>query len=84
MELPQARASGAKFRWWLRRVLGKPAAAIRVLNSAATFDGGADYILRKVKNHSGVSLELTSFQRKHPVICSPILGWKLWRRGAFR
>ena len=83
LDMPKSRASGAKFRWWLRRTLGKPAAAIRVLNSAATFDGGADYIMRKVKNHSGVNLELTPFQRKHPVICSPVLAWKLWRRGAF-
>lgn len=82
--MPANRASGARFRWILRRTLGKPAAAIRVLNSAATFDGGADYIMRKVKNHSGVTLELTPFQRRHPVICSPVLGWKLWRRGAFR
>ena len=84
LDMPPNRANGAKFRWFMRRTLGKPAAAIRVLNSAATFEGGADYIMRKVKNHSGVSLEITPFQRKHPVLCSPLLGWKLWRRGAFR
>jgi len=61
----------------------KPMTAIRVINSAATFEGGLDYVLRKLKNHSGVTIEPTSFQRKHPVICSPVLGWKLWRKGAF-
>ena len=84
ISLPDTVRKGAKLRWWMRRLLGKPAAAIRVLNSAATFDGGVDYIMRKVKNHSGVSLDLTPFQRKHPVLCSPVLGWKLWRKGAFR
>ena len=75
---------GARFRWWLRRVVGKPVAALRILNSAATFDGGLDYVLRKLHNHSGVTIEPTEAQRRHPVLWSPVLGWKLWRRGAFR
>jgi hypothetical protein len=81
--LPETRRSGVRFRWFLRRFFGKPATAIRVLNSAATFDGGLDYVLRKVQNHSGVTIEPSAFQRKHPVLCSPVLGWKLWRKGAF-
>jgi len=72
-----------KTKWFLRRLLGKPMTAIRVINSAATFEGGLDYVLRKLKNHSGVTIEPTPFQRKHPVICSPVLGWRLWRKGAF-
>lgn len=75
--------SGSSGRWFLRRLIGRPVAAIRVLNSAATFDGGLDYVLRKVERHSGVSLDVTDAQRKHPVLWSPVLGWKLWRRGAF-
>lgn len=82
--LPNGNKSACKRKWFLRRLVGKPVAAIRIINSAATFDGGLDYILRKVRNHSGVSLEPTKFQRKHPVLCSPVLGWKLWRMGAFR
>lgn len=82
--LPKERKSGAKFRWFLRRLLGKPASAIRVVNSAATFDGGLDYVLRKLKNHSGVDYHPTPFEQKHFILMSPVLGWKLWRRGAFR
>lgn len=74
---------GSARRWFLRRLVGRPIAAIRVLNSAATFDGGIDYVLRKVERHSGVSIQITEAQRKHPVLWSPVLGWKLWRRGAF-
>ncbi len=74
---------GSKTRWFLRRLIGRPIAAIRVLNSAATFEGGLEYVLRKVERHSGVSLDVTDAQRKHPVLWSPVLGWKLWRRGAF-
>jgi len=82
--LPTSRRKATKLRWFFRRLLGKPMTAIRVINSAATFDGGLDYVLRKLKNHSGVTLDPSPFQRKHPVLCSPVLGWKLWRKGAFR
>ncbi|MEP1229268.1 MAG: hypothetical protein ABJG88_01190 [Litorimonas sp.] len=82
--ISQSSQSACKRKWLLRRIVGKPVAAIRIINSAATFDGGLDYILRKIKNHSGVSLEPTKFQRKHSVLCSPVLAWKLWRMGAFK
>ncbi len=81
--LPDNPRSGAKMRWALRRLLGKPMTAIRVLNSAATFDGGLDYVLRKLKNHSGVTIDPSPSQRRHPVLWSPVLAWKLWRKGAF-
>ena len=82
--LPTASSrSKAKRQWFLRRLIGRPITAIRVLCSAATFDGGLDYVLRKIERHSGVTLEPSPFQRKHPVLCAPVLGWKLWRKGAF-
>ena len=81
--LPNLPKGPTKTKWFLRRLVGKPMTAIRVINSAATFEGGLDYVLRKLKNHSGVTIEPTPFQRKHPVICSLVLGWKLWRKGAF-
>lgn len=81
---PAAPNNLVKLRWFLRRAIGKPMTAIRVLNSAATFDGGLDYVLHKLKNHSGVTIDVTPGQRKHPILWSPVLGWKLWRKGAFR
>lgn len=75
--------AGSRKRWFLRRLIGRPINAMRVLNSAATFDGGLDYLLRKIERHSGVTIEVTEAQRRHPVLWSPVLGWKLWRRGAF-
>ncbi len=82
--IPDKPAGPTRTKWFLRRLLGKPMTAIRVINSAATFEGGLDYVLRKLKNHSGVTIDPTPFQRRHPVICSPVLGWKLWRKGAFK
>ena len=82
-KLPQTHRSKAARQWFLRRLIGRPVTAIRVLCSAATFDGGLDYVLRKIDRHSGVTIEPSPFQRKHPVLCAPVLGWKLWRKGAF-
>ena len=80
--------SGSKFlcksKWVLRRVIGKPVAAMRILNSALTFDGGLDYVQHKLEKHSGVRIDVTEGQRKHPILWSPFLAWKYWRKGAFR
>lgn len=73
-----------QLRWALRRFIGKPAAGLRVLNSAFTFDGGIDYVLHKLKSHSGVTIDITPSQRKHPILWSPVLAWKLYKKGAFR
>lgn len=82
--LPPGNSAACKFRWLLRRIIGKTIAPFRILSSAATFDGGIDYVLRKLHNHSGVTIDVTPSQRRHPVLWSPVLGWKLWRKGAFR
>ena len=82
--LPRAGKARTARQWLFRRILGKPAAAIRVLLGAATFDGGIDYIARKIENHSGVKLDPTPAQRKHPVLHSPFIFWKIWRKGAFK
>jgi hypothetical protein len=73
-----------RLKWATRRWVGKPATALRVLKAAFTFDGGLDYVLHKLKSHSDVEIEVSPHQRRHPILWSPILAWKLWRRGAFR
>jgi hypothetical protein len=73
-----------RLRWAARRAIGKPMTAIRVLKAVFTFDGGLDYVLHKLKSHSGVTIEVTNAQRRHPVCFSPLLAWKLYRKGAFR
>jgi hypothetical protein len=70
--------------WWLRRVQGKILSTLRILKAALTFDGALDYLLWKIKRHSGVYIEPTSLQRKYPVIFAWPLLWRLWRRGAFQ
>lgn len=71
-------------RWRLRRILGKPLGALRVLKAATTFDAGLDYLLDKVEAHSGVRLEVSAHARRHPILHAPIIAWRLYRAGAFR
>ena len=73
-----------RVRWGLRRVCGKPRGVGRVLKGALTFDGGVDYILEKVENHSGVHLEVSDRARRHPILFAPAIAWRLYRAGAFR
>jgi len=82
--LPAASKFSAKFKWFLRRFLGKPSAAIRILSSAFTFEGGFEYVQHKLERHSGVRIDATESQKRHPVLWSPVLAWKYWRKGAFR
>jgi hypothetical protein len=86
-DLPDAgglRRMACAGKWALRRVIGKPLGALRVLKAATTFDAGLDYILEKVASHSGVNLEVSEAERRHPVLHAPKLAWRLYRAGAFR
>lgn len=72
------------FIWALRRLVGKVLSVLRLLKGAFTFTNGLDYLLWKIERHSGVHLEPTGWQRRHPVLASPKLAWHLYRCGAFR
>ncbi|MET1025733.1 MAG: hypothetical protein ABWY00_01090 [Dongiaceae bacterium] len=73
-----------RYSWAHRRIIGKLLNVARLLKGAFTFDGGLDYILWKVQRHSGVSVTVTDWQRRHPLLAAPSLAWRLYRRGAFR
>jgi hypothetical protein len=74
----------AQVRWAGRRVLGKTLSVLRLIKSAFTFDGGVDYILWKIERHSGVRLPVSPWQRRHPLLASPVFLWRLYRLGAIR
>lgn len=81
-QAPQRAGTGAK--WFLRRLQGKLLSVARLMKAAFTFQDGAQYLLWKIERHSGVSIELTPWQRRHPILASSVLFWKLYRKGAFR
>jgi hypothetical protein len=70
--------------WRLRRVTGKLWSIARLIKAAFTFTGGADYIAWKIERHSGQKIELTAWQRRHPVIAGLMLLPRLLKRGAVR
>lgn len=70
--------------WRRRRIEGKLLSALRLAKAAFTFTGGADYLAWKIERHSGVRVELTPFQRRHPLLAAALLGAQLYRRRAFR
>ena len=74
----------SKASWWFRRMQGKVLSFLRLIKAAVTFSGGLDYLLWKIKRHSGVYIEPTSLQRKYPLIFVWPLLWRLYRQGAFR
>ena len=70
--------------WLLRRVQGKLLSLLRLMKSAFTFQGGIDYIAWKLERHTGVPIEVTPKMRRHPLLYSWGLVWRLYRRGVFR
>ncbi len=56
----------------------------RLIKAAFTFTGGADYLAWKIERHSGQKVELSDWQKRHPIIASLTLLPKLLKSGAVR
>lgn len=74
----------ARLRLLAQVSLGKALSLLRLVKAAFTFEGGVDYVLWKVERHSGVHVEPSPWQKRHPLIGGWGLFWRLYRRGAFR
>ncbi len=70
--------------WWRQALAGKPLNLARLVKAAFTFKGGPAYLAWKIERHSGVRLDLTPWQHRHPVLAAPTVLWRLWRRGVVR
>lgn len=82
--MPPSVRRRAERRWRRRRVLGKTLSVLRLIKSAFTFEDGAAYVAWKIERHSGVKVDLTPWQRRHPILASSTLFWRLYRAGGFR
>ncbi len=72
-------------RWWPAvRLAGKGWSVLRLLKAAFTFAGGADYLAWKIERHTGMRVDLSPWQRRHPVIAFLMLFPKLLGKGAVR
>ena len=59
---------GAAWEWRFRRWWGRLLNALRLIKAAFTFRGGLDYAVWKIERHSGVKIELTDRDRRHPIL----------------
>jgi hypothetical protein len=71
-------------RWGLRRLQGKALSVARLAKASATYAGGADYIAWKINRHAGTNIELTDWQRRHPLLGAISLLPRLLKSGAIR
>jgi len=71
-------------RWLLRRIEGKALSVLRLAKASATYAGGAEYIAWKINRHAGTSIELTPWQKRHPLLAAISLLPRLLRSGAIR
>jgi len=74
----------SSFSWWLRRVQGKLLSVLRLIKAAVTFNEPLEYLLWKIKRHTGIYIEPTQRQLRYPLVFAWPLLWKLYRQGAFR
>ena len=70
--------------WARTRRRGKLLSVLRLMKAAFTFTAGADYLAWKIERHSGTRVELTDWQRRHPILASPPILWRLLRAKAVR
>jgi hypothetical protein len=76
--------STSEWSWSTRRWTGKLLSVLRLLKAAFTFQGGADYAAWKIERHSGVKIEVTDWQRRHPILASIKLLPKVLKQGGLK
>ncbi|QIL02592.1 hypothetical protein G7078_07180 [Sphingomonas sinipercae] len=85
LQAPNSISEAVATKWWKRmRLKGKILSVVRLAKASATFAGGADYIVWKINRHSGASIELKPWQRRHPLLGAITLLPRLLKTGAVR
>jgi hypothetical protein len=72
-------------RWWRgKQRHGKLYSIARLAKASLTFAGGAEYIVWKINRHAGTDIQLTQWQRRHPLMAGLSLLPRLLKSGAVR
>jgi len=74
----------ARSVWVLRRAHAKVRFLLRLLRNSLIFEGGVDYVLWKIQRRSGVEVDRTWREKRHPLLALGAEAWRLYRAGAFR
>lgn len=71
-------------QWGRRRFEGKLLSIARLAKASATYAGGAEYIAWKINRHAGTDIQLSDWQKRHPLLTAISLLPRLLRSGAIR
>ena len=82
--LKAAESLKPKGGWAWRRIEGKGLSVLRLAKASLTFAGGADYIVWKINRHAGTNIELSAWQKRHPLLAAVSLLPRLLKSGAIR
>ncbi len=82
--VPAIAHADALRRWGGLRRRGKLASVVRLAKASLTFSGGIDYLAWKINRHAGTKIEISSWQRRHPLLAAFTLVPKLLRQGAIK
>ncbi len=74
----------AEQRWRSLQRSGKLMSVIRLAKASLTFAGGIDYLAWKINRHAGTQIEITPWQRRHPLLAAITLVPKLLTQGAIK
>ncbi len=80
IEMSPLRRLAMRWRWHLSRPVARTLAIGRLLKSAFTFGDWVPYAIWKMERHTGVPIQLTPRQRKHPLIFAWPIIWKVYLR----
>jgi len=70
--------------WRWRRRWGKTTNLLRLMKAAFTFNGGLDYAVDKIARHSGVVVNISDRDRRHPLLAGIRVLREAIRRGGVR
>jgi hypothetical protein len=73
-----------RVNWSRRRFIGKLLSLVRLTKAVFTFAGGVDYAAWKIGRHTGQSIEITDWNRRHPLLSGIIFLPRLLRRSSIR
>ena len=81
----QASGGQPSGRWRRRRLVGKTLSVLRLMKSAFTFEDGAAYLVWKIRAPLRRERRADALAKKrHPILASGTLFWKIYRAGGFR
>jgi len=84
VQISAIRRTWNRIGWFVRRIQGKVLSMLRLLKALFTFQAGMEYILWKIERHSGVKAEVPPRLKRHRLLASLVLFWRIRRRGGFR